>query len=172
MAAARNGGHRSASGRKVKGGWKNTIKNSLMIVIAMLALNACASQPPKTLDQKLQGANAEERKEVLRLACLNEASWPTYHSPAYKQGNVRIRRRLEHTYDPEVSDMKAICREMDTLTDAGVKKKQPPEVLADICSENISAKMRKSRIGGADHALRMEKICEAMTGQKITGNQP
>lgn len=143
------------------------MKRTFLIVTAMLALTACASQAVKTLDQKLQGANTEERKEVLRLACLNEAEWPAYHSPAYKQGNSRIKRRLEHTYDPEVSDMKALCRKMDALADAGVKKKQPPEVLADICSENISAKMRKSRIGGADHAQRIEKICEEMTGQKI-----
>ncbi len=141
-----------------------------MIAIAVLALSACASQPPKTLDQKLQGANAIERKEVLRLACLNEAEWPTYHSPAYRQANLRIRRRLEHSYNPEVSDMKALCRKMDALADAGAKKKLPPEELADICSENISAKMRKSRRGGADHAQRIKKICEAMTKQKITGN--
>ena len=148
------------------------MKKNLMIAIAVLALSACASQPPKTLDQKLQGVNTEERKEVLRLACLNEAEWPTYHSPAYKQGNLRIRRRVEHSYNPEVSDMKALCRKMDALADAGVKKKQPPEVLADICSENISAKMRKSRIGGAGHVLRIEKICAAMTGQKIIEDYP
>ena len=148
------------------------MKKNLMIAIGVLTLSACASQPPKTLDQKLQGANAMERKEVLRLACLNEASWPTYHSPAYKQGNTRVKRRLERSYNPEVSDMKALCRKMDALADAGAKKKQSPEELADICSENISAKKRKSRIGGADHAQRIEKICEAMTGQKITGNQP
>jgi len=148
------------------------MKNVLMAAITVLTLGACASQPPKSLDQKLHGANTEERKEVLRLACLNEAEWPTYHSPAYKQGNVRIRRRLEHSYNPEVSDMKALCREMDALADTGAKKKLPPVELADICSEKISAKMRKSRIGGADHAQRIEKICEEMTGQKIVEDQP
>ncbi len=143
------------------------MKTNLLAAIAVLALGACVSQPAKTLDQKLQGANREERKEVLRLACLNEAEWPTYHSPGYKQGNVRIRRRLEYSYNPEVSDMKALCREMDALADTGAKKKLPPVELADICSEKISAKMRKSRKGGADHAQRIEKICEEMTGQKI-----
>ncbi len=143
------------------------MKNSLMLAIAVIALGACASQPVKTLDEELQGANAAERKEVLRLACLNEAEWPSYHSYAYKQANARMKRHIKHDYNPEVSDMKALCRKMDALADAGVKKKQPPEILADICSENISAKKRKSRMGGADHALRMEKICEEMTGQKI-----
>ncbi|MDO9461982.1 MAG: hypothetical protein Q7N95_17935 [Alphaproteobacteria bacterium] len=143
------------------------MKNTLMIAVAMVVLSACASQPPKTLDQKLQGVNTQERKEVLRLACLNEAAWPTYHSPAYKQGNIRIRRRLEHTYDPEVSDMKALCRKMDALADAGAKKKLFPEVLASICAEKVSEKIHRSRRGGADHAQRIEKICEEMTGQKI-----
>lgn len=149
------------------GGWKNTMKNSLMIVIAMLVLSACASQAPKTLDQKLQGVNTGERKEVLRLACLNEAEWPTYHSPTYRQANLRIRRRLEHRYDPEVSGMKSLCRKMDALADSGAKKKLPPEILADICAEKVSEKIHRSRIGGADHAQRIEKICEEMTGQKI-----
>ena len=143
------------------GDWNNAM-SPLMTVIAVLALSACASQPPKTLDQKLQGVNTQERKEVLRLACLNEASWPTYHSPAYRQANLRIRRRLEHSYDPEVSGMKALCRKMDALADPGAKKKQSPEELADMCAEKVTAKTRKSRRGGADHAQRIEKICEAM----------
>jgi len=144
------------------------MKNSLMMAIAVLALSACASQPPKTLDQKLQVANTEERKEVLRLACLNEAEWPTYHSPAYKQGNSRVKRHIEHSYNQEVSEMKALCRKMDALADAGAKKKLPPEALASICAEKVSAKIHKSRRGGANHAQRIEKICEEMTGQKIT----
>lgn len=143
------------------------MKTNLMAAIAVLALGACVSQPPKTLDQKLQGANTEERKEVLRLACLNEAEWPTYHSPGYKQGNSRVRRHIEHSYNQEVSEMKVLCRKMDALADTGAKKKLPPVALADICAEIISAKKRKSRMGGADHARRIEKICEEMTGQKL-----
>jgi len=148
------------------------MKTNLMAAIAVLALGACASQPAKTLDQKLQGANTEERKEVLRLACLNEAEWPTYHSPGYKQGNSRVRRHIEHSYNQEVNEMKALCRKMDALADTGAKKKLPPVELADICAEKISAKMRKSRKGGADHARRIEKICEEMTGQKIIERYP
>ncbi|MFZ5932429.1 MAG: hypothetical protein ACOY15_14615 [Pseudomonadota bacterium] len=143
------------------------MNKNLMIAIAAFALSARASPPPKTLDQKLQGANTEERKEVLRLACLNEAEWPAYHSPAYKNGNTRVKRRLERGYDPEVSDMKALCRKMDALADAGAKKKAPPEVLAGLCAETVSDKKHRSRRGGADHARRIEKICAAMTGQKI-----
>lgn len=143
------------------------MNKNLMIAIAALALSACASQPAKTLDQKLQGANREERKEVLRLACLNEAEWPTYHSPGYKQGNSRVRRHIEHSYNQEISEMKALCRKMDALADTGAKKKLPPVELADMCAEKISAKKRKSRMGGADHAQRIEKICAEMTGQKI-----
>ncbi len=79
------------------GDWNNAM-SLLMTVIAVLALSACASQPPKTLDQKLQGA----------------------------------------------------------------KKKQSPEELADMSAEKVTAKTCKSRRGGADHAQRIEKICEAM----------
>ncbi len=139
----------------------------LMMAIAMAALSACASQPPLTLDQKLQGVNVTERKEVLRLACLNEAEWPTYHSPAYKSGNLRVRLRIEHGYNPEVSGMKALCRKMDVLADAGAATKLPPEELAFICAEKVSAKLHRSRTGGADHAQRIEKICNEMTGRKI-----
>ncbi len=143
------------------------MKNRLMITIAVLALSACASQPPKTLDQKLHGANTEERKEVLRLACLNEAEWPTYHSPGYKQGNSRVRRHIEHSYNQEVSEMKALCRKMDALADTGAKKKLPPQILADMCAGKLAEKKHKSRRGGTDHAQRIEKICEEMIGQKI-----
>lgn len=147
------------------------MKKNLMIAIAVLALSACASEPPKTLDQKLQGATTQERKkEVLRLACLNEAEWPIYHSSAYKNGNTRVKRRLERGYDPEVSDMKALCRKMDALADAGVKKKLPPEVLAGLCAETVADKKHRSRRGGADHAQRIEKICEEMTGKPVNVN--
>ncbi len=138
-----------------------------MLVITMLALRACASQAPKTLDQKLQGVHTEERKELLRLTSLNEAEWPTCHSPAYKQGNVGIRRRPEHSDNPQVSGMKALRRKMDALADAGAKKKPPPGKLAHMCAEKVAAKTHKSRRGGADHAQRIEKICGEMIGQKI-----
>ena len=61
-------------------------------------------------------------------------------------------------------------RAADALADAGAKKKLPPEELASLCAEKVSAKIHKSRRGGADHAQRIEKICEAMTGQKIIGD--
>ncbi len=44
-----------------------------LIIAAALATVACTPQPPPTLDEKLAGKTPKERREVLRVACLNEA---------------------------------------------------------------------------------------------------
>jgi hypothetical protein len=80
---------------------------------ALILLSACAAQtPPPTLQEKLAGKSPEERQEVLRLSCLNEADWQKNQAMRNKSGKVRS--AYAHRYYPEVSQMKALCREMTT----------------------------------------------------------
>ncbi|RUL89475.1 hypothetical protein [Tautonia sociabilis] len=80
-----------------------------LIIAAALATVACTPQPPPTLDERLAGKTPEERREVLRVACLNEAEHlgdekkeiRTVHGVKSDQSTVQTRR------------LKAICRAMD-----------------------------------------------------------
>lgn len=78
----------------------------------ILVLSGCAAQAtitPQTLSEKLKGKTPQERQEILRVACLDEATWKIA-----KQKSVR--RGPHHTspapYDSEASELKELCREM------------------------------------------------------------
>ena len=135
-------------------------------LIAVLLLSACASTPPQTLDQKLSGKTGEDRKETLRLACLNEAEWPIYNSSAYKHANSKVKQHIKQRYNAEVSEMKSLCRKMDDLADPKAEEKMPAQDLADMCAEKVAAMTQKDKTGSADHAARTQHICEEMTGKK------
>lgn len=133
-------------------------------LITVLLLSACASTPSQTLDQKLSGKTGEDRKETLRLACLNEAEWPIYNSSAYKHANTRVKQHIKNRYNAEVSEMKSLCRKMDDLTTADAEEKLPPQELANMCADKVAAITQK---GNTEHAARTKHICEEMTGKKI-----
>lgn len=84
-----------------------------VIMVAWL-LSACAMQstPPLTLNEKLEGKTPQERQEVLRLACLNEAEWKKDQAVRHRTGKARS--IAAHGYYSEVSELKALCREMTT----------------------------------------------------------
>ena len=86
----------------------------LIVLMAALLLSACAAQssPPPTLSEKLEGKTPAERQEVLLLACLNEAEWQKDQAVRHRTGKARS--IASHRYYPEVSQMKALCREMTT----------------------------------------------------------
>ena len=76
----------------------------------ILLLSGCAATtPPQTLSEKLKGKTPLERQEILRVACLDEATWKTANQRTMKRGP-------HHTapapYDSEASELKALCREM------------------------------------------------------------
>lgn len=77
-----------------------------------LALTACTAQPKQTLSEKLSDAKtAEEKQEVLRLACLNEAEW----SEDQKKKKHRLHRHHFNSYlnsTEETRRLKTLCREM------------------------------------------------------------
>ena len=141
------------------------MKTKLIIITALLALSACASQPAPTLDQKLSEATTPaDRKETLRLACLNEAEWPVRsmkHNMNGRRGMYKRQQMLRN--NPEIREMKSLCRQRDDLTTADAEEKLSPKQLASSCSELVNTKKAKERKGGTDHAMRVEQICKKMT---------
>ena len=145
------------------------MKRTLLIATTMLALTACASQPTQTLDQKLaEVTTPADRKETLRLACLNEAEWPVRSTKNPYHGRHASQRRQEQLQrNPEVREMKSLCRQMDDLTTVDAEEKLPLKDLAKACSTKVAAKKQKEGKGWVEHANRVEHICEKMTGQKL-----
>ncbi len=84
------------------------MKSRMIVPLALSLLAGCAQEPPQTLDEKLAGKTPEERQEVLRLECLNEAE---------HIGNRPPKRHLSrHAHIPRDSEqtqrLKNICRDM------------------------------------------------------------
>ncbi len=128
----------------------------MITITLLLGMTACTSQPPQTLEQKLSGKTLQEQAEVLRLACLNEAEWPIYHSPAYKQHLFQASHPYAIHYQPEVSEMKALCRDMSEST--GTDK----AALVAACDQKIAAKQQKHGDKGMEHIKRIKEICAKM----------
>ena len=144
------------------------MKRTLLIATTMLALTACASQPPQTLDQKLAEATApEDRKETLRLACLNEAEWPASLQKVRTTGRHGTQQRQRLKLTTEITEMKVLCRQMDDLTTADAEEKLPPKELAASCATKVSAKKAKEGKGWAEHADRISHICKEMTAKRL-----
>ena len=142
------------------------MKKFALVTVTLIALSACASQPPKTLDQKLAEAPAD-RKETLRLACLNEAEWPASLQKVRTTGRHGMKQRQKLKRTPEVTGMKSLCRQMDDLTTADAEEKLPPKELATACAAKVAEKKQKDGKGWAEHAGRIAHICEEMTGKKL-----
>lgn len=142
------------------------MKKWMILATAVLALSACASEPTKTLDQKLAEAPAD-RKETLRLACLNEAEWPASLQKVRTTGRHGLQQRQRLKRSPEITEMKTLCRQMDDLTTADAEEKLPPKELAAACAAKVAEKKQKDGKGWAEHAGRIAHICEEMTGKKL-----
>lgn len=136
-----------------------------LVMAGLLALSACASEPSQTLEQKLQGKSADEKKEVLRLACLNEAEWPIYNSSGYRAANPRLKSQLKLRYNEEVSTSKELCRKLEDATDPQTKK-----ALAKEGQFLIAATLEKHGDAATDHAARTKQIYEKMTTEKLPSN--
>lgn len=146
-----------------------TIMKKLIILgTVLVGLSACASYPPKTLDQKLaEATTSAERKETLRLACLNEAEWPANLKKVRTTGRHGMQQRQRLKRSPEIMAMKTLCRQMDDLTTADTEEKLPPKELATACAAKVAAKKLKEGKGWVEHAQRIQKICEEMTGKPV-----
>ena len=139
------------------------MKKTLLITATLLSLAACASQPPQTLDQKLaEVTTPADRKETLRLACLNEAEWPASLQKVRTTGRRGIQQRQRLKQTPEIREMKSLCRQMDDLTTADAEDKLPPKELATACAAKVDEKKQKDGKGWAEHANRIQQICNKM----------
>lgn len=142
------------------------MKKVFILLAGILALSACTVETPQTLSQKLAVAKTPaDRKETLRLACLNEAEWPAWNSPTYRTANPKTKTRLRHRYNAEVSEMKSLCRDMDDLTtETATDKKSKDELSAD-CARQVETKKQKTAAGSTAHADRIATVCAAMIGK-------
>lgn len=86
----------------------------LILLFSLAAfLSACGQpQPPKSLDEKLQGKSAEEKREVLRLACLNEAKYTTRLKKANYERLYGARPSHVISDTDETWRLKMLCRRM------------------------------------------------------------
>ena len=89
------------------------IRKPILLFSLAAFLSACGQPAPvKTLSEKLHGKTPEEKREVLRLACLNEAEYTTRLKKASYQR--RYGARLTHVISDtdETWRLKMLCREM------------------------------------------------------------
>ena len=145
------------------------MKAKIALILPLMLLAACDSQPPRTLDQQLaESTTPADRKETLRLACLNEAEWPVRSTPDKFTGRHRAHRRMQQIQDnPEIREMKSLCRKMDDLTTEDAEEKLLAKDLAKACAVQVAAKKQKDQAGSPAHAVRIQRICEEMTGIKV-----
>lgn len=79
------------------------------LIILTLFVSACSSQPPLSLEEKLADKSPAEQKEILRVACLNEADHFT--NPSGKV--IRTVHGVKTTSESEQTrHLKTVCREM------------------------------------------------------------
>lgn len=135
----------------------------ISLIVSTLILAACQSQPSQTLDQKLAKATTPaDRKETLRLACLNEAEWPASTKKVRTSGRHAYQQKQKLKQAPEIREMKSLCRQMDDLTTTDAEDKQPPKELASMCAQKVAAKKAKEGKGWPEHAARIQQICNKM----------
>lgn len=137
------------------------MKKTLLFTSLTILLTACVDMPPQTLDQKLAGAtSAKDRKEVLRLACLNEAevvNGKSYPFKAPSRGHSAPRT------PQEVYKAKALCRKLDTLgTDQGEDTPQIRAALSGECSTMLKTYAEKYP-SDKQHVEAMTRLCREMT---------
>lgn len=144
------------------------MNRKIVLMLPLILLAACDSQPPMTLDQRLaESSTLADRKETLRLACLNEAEWPATQTKRRSVGRRGAHALMRAKNAPEIQEMKSLCRQMDDLTTIDAEEKLPAKDLAKVCAVKVADKKQKDLGGSAAHAARMQRICEEMTGVKV-----
>lgn len=132
-------------------------KISCVCLMTTLILGCTSNLPPKPLAEQLKGETPIERKETLRLACLNGAEKITGRTSMWKKmphGNVPI-------YDEKVFEMKKVCRQMTAayLT----QDKAQHTRLRQAC--NAQLEVLENNKNTAPAIENMHKICHLMTAQ-------
>lgn len=85
------------------------MKKSFSILILVGLLTACTGTSQQhSLSEQLEGKTPEQRQEILRIACLNEAE----HTGNKPRRATTGHRSHRHGDSAETKRMKDICREM------------------------------------------------------------
>lgn len=90
-----------------------TMNRMICIGLVSVLLGACATEPAKPslpLSEQMAGKTPEEKKEILRQACLEEAKDSTIRRKERYRGRF-MRHRLGNT--DETQRLKALCQIMD-----------------------------------------------------------
>lgn len=86
------------------------MRKLICIALVSFLVSACAYEPQKPLAEQLKGKTPEEKQEILRLACLNEAEYSTNVKKAYFRTHTVRHWNVDDTDD--TIRLKALCREM------------------------------------------------------------
>jgi hypothetical protein len=135
-------------------------------LFCMAALSACTSTPGEPLATRIEGKTPDERQEILRRACLTEANWDSDWAASRQPIAAQNRYRNSNT-TLETRHLRELCREMAALP--AIQGRSPIETrrradVAEKCRREIDDHLDIRSQGSADHMLRMQEICEAMTG--------
>jgi hypothetical protein len=138
----------------------------LIIALMAVGLSACASTPSLPLAKRLEGKTPDERQEILRRVCLTEAEWDLDRAAARQPINAQHRYRDSNT-TRETSHLKELCREMANLP--AIAGRSPIETkrradLAEKCRRETDDHLDLRGKESAAHMVRVQEICEAMTG--------
>ena len=137
---------------------------SLFLLTAFLTITACSdtfNTPPLPLNERLVGKSPEDQKEVLRVACLNEAEKITGRTSMW----TNTTPSSVPVYDPLVEQMKSICRKM---TEAYLlPENEKHTILAQKCEDQILIGAHSNNPTIIKHSKIMQEICEKMTRQKL-----
>ena len=117
------------------------------------------SQEESCLDKKA-ALEKKRQQEKLRRTCLNEAEKTNGHTSMWQH----LRHGLSLIHDPQVEEMKVLCRDMTTEYLSQDTKKH--SLLAQECGEQIKKEAEKTP-DNTEHFQKLQAICEQMTGQKI-----
>lgn len=139
----------------------------LIALFCMAAFSACTPiMPREPLAARIDGRTPDERQEILRRACLTEAGWDSDWA-ASRQPIAAQNRFRNSNITRETRHLKALCRDMAALP--AIQGKSPIEIrrrsdLAERCRREIDDHLDIRSKESAAHMLRMQEICEAMTG--------
>lgn len=130
---------------------------TLIALGAIALLAGCATQPPEPLSARLEGKTPDQRREILRVACLNEAEWDL--------DQVAARQPLSRQHDfkhanttMETRHLKRLCHALPTGA---------ADEVAASCGQELAEHADPASPAGSAHLGRLRAICEAATGTKI-----
>ena len=144
-----------------------TLKLRSILLASAILLAACSLPAQQTLNERLKGKAADEKQEILRLECLNEAEYSTIKYKNETRPHIQANRMIYLADTKETSNFKKLCRKM---TDNFGAKNALSKKLADECTIQITNVPKNT--ANMSHIERMKDICEKMTGESVISTVP